>query len=98
MQELKFTVEERDAEELVLVLQGYFKLFTSNDLPVHSDPDDWIIDTGMYYFVFLFIVVNLSLQFPYLRIRHLNILRILQMKSKQRRINCSLIVDSDIVL
>lgn len=47
--ELRFTVEERDAEELVLVLQGYFKLFTSKDLPVHSDPDDWIIDTAPLY-------------------------------------------------
>lgn len=47
--ELRFTVEERDAEELVLVLQGYYKLFTSKELAVHADPDYWVLDTAPLY-------------------------------------------------
>ncbi|XP_073980377.1 uncharacterized protein isoform X3 [Rhodnius prolixus] len=47
--ELRLTVEERDAEELVLVLQGYYKLFTNNDLHVHQDPDEWLVDTAPLY-------------------------------------------------
>ncbi|KAF6205388.1 hypothetical protein GE061_019559 [Apolygus lucorum] len=47
--ELRLTVEERDAEELVLVLYGYFKLFTNKDLHVHQDPDDWLVDTAPLY-------------------------------------------------
>uniref|UniRef100_T1I9V3 FERM domain-containing protein n=1 Tax=Rhodnius prolixus TaxID=13249 RepID=T1I9V3_RHOPR len=52
--ELRLTVEERDAEELVLVLQGYYKLFTNNDLHVHQDPDEWLVDTGKFSYMFFF--------------------------------------------
>ncbi|KAL1131227.1 hypothetical protein AAG570_010845, partial [Ranatra chinensis] len=47
--EVRVTVEERDAEELVLVLQGYYKLITGKDLIVHQDPDDWPVDNAPLY-------------------------------------------------
>jgi len=51
MQTLLLSLEERDAEELVLVLRGYHKLFTDRALPVHRERSRWTQDSG-----------NLSLQ------------------------------------
>jgi hypothetical protein len=41
------SMEDRDAEELVLVLQGYYRLLTGKTLPVEQDRDlSWIDDAG----------------------------------------------------
>lgn len=40
-------MEDRDAEELVLVLQGYYKLLLNQNLPVQQDIDIWTQDAGM---------------------------------------------------
>lgn len=40
-------MEDRDAEELVLVLQGYYRLLTGRVLPVEQDRDlSWVDDAG----------------------------------------------------
>lgn len=50
MQTLVLSLEERDAEELVLVLRGYHKLFTDRDMSVHRERSRWTQDSGNYYF------------------------------------------------
>lgn len=41
------SMEDRDAEELVLVLQGYYRLLTGKVLSVEHDRDlSWIDDAG----------------------------------------------------
>jgi hypothetical protein len=41
------SMEDRDAEELVLVLQGYYRLLTGRVLPVEQDRDlSWVDDAG----------------------------------------------------
>jgi hypothetical protein len=41
------SMEDRDAEELVLVLQGYYRLLTGKTLSVEQDRDlSWIDDAG----------------------------------------------------
>lgn len=41
------SMEDRDAEELVLVLQGYYRLLTGKILSVEQDRDlSWIDDAG----------------------------------------------------
>jgi hypothetical protein len=47
IQEMVLSMEDRDAEELVLVLQGYYKLLTGKALSVEQDRDlSWIDDAG----------------------------------------------------
>ena len=46
-QELVLSLEDRDAEELVLVLQGYYRLLTGQQLVVEQDQDlSWTDDSG----------------------------------------------------
>ncbi|KAJ9585424.1 hypothetical protein L9F63_002771, partial [Diploptera punctata] len=48
--ELVLSMEDRDAEELVLVLQGYFRLLTGRHLPVEQDQDlSWTDDSAPPY-------------------------------------------------
>lgn len=48
IQEMVLSMEDRDAEEFVLVLQGYYRLLTGKTLPVEQDRDlSWIDDAGM---------------------------------------------------
>jgi hypothetical protein len=47
IQEMVLSMEDRDAEELVLVLQGYYRLLTGKPLSVEQDRDlSWIDDAG----------------------------------------------------
>lgn len=46
LQKLSVTLEERDAEELVLVLQGYYALLAEKSLPVHHSRDNYGADQG----------------------------------------------------
>lgn len=39
-------MEDRDADELVLVLQGYYRLLTGQQLRVEQEKDIWTQDTG----------------------------------------------------
>lgn len=39
-------MEDRDADELVLVLQGYFRLMAGQQLRIEQDKDVWTQDTG----------------------------------------------------
>jgi hypothetical protein len=45
-QTLLLSLEERDAEELILVLRGYHKLFTDRVLPIHRERTRWTQDSG----------------------------------------------------
>ncbi|PSN30565.1 hypothetical protein C0J52_26752, partial [Blattella germanica] len=48
--ELVLSLEDRDAEELVLVLQGYFRLLTGQQLPIEQDRDlSWTDDSAPPY-------------------------------------------------
>ncbi|XP_066998729.2 uncharacterized protein [Anabrus simplex] len=48
--ELVLSLEDRDAEELVLVLQGYYRLLTGETLPVEKDKDPaWTDDSAPTY-------------------------------------------------
>ncbi|KAK6620808.1 hypothetical protein RUM43_011104 [Polyplax serrata] len=47
--ELTFSLEDRDAEELVLVLRGYYHLFTGDDLEVDEERDPWPEDCAPLY-------------------------------------------------
>uniref|UniRef100_T1IM84 FERM domain-containing protein n=1 Tax=Strigamia maritima TaxID=126957 RepID=T1IM84_STRMM len=42
-------LEDRDAEELVLLLQGYYHLLTDKELPVHQEKDRWAEDAAPPY-------------------------------------------------
>lgn len=46
LQTLLFSLEERDSEELLLVLRGYHKLATDRVLPVHRERTRWTQDSG----------------------------------------------------
>ena len=47
VQEMVLSMEDRDAEELVLVLQGYYRLLTGRILSVEQDRDlSWTDDAG----------------------------------------------------
>ena len=46
VQTLLLSLEERDAEELILVLRGYHKLFTDRVLPIHRERTRWTQDSG----------------------------------------------------
>lgn len=47
VQEIVLSMEDRDAEELVLLLQGYYRLLTGKILSVEQDRDlSWIDDAG----------------------------------------------------
>ncbi|XP_039287999.1 uncharacterized protein LOC111046332 isoform X3 [Nilaparvata lugens] len=48
-QEVTFSMEDRDAEELVLVLQGYYRLLTGQSLAVQQDVDVWMLDSAPLY-------------------------------------------------
>lgn len=43
------SLEDREAEELVLLLQGYYQLLTDKDLPVHQEKDRWVDDSAPPY-------------------------------------------------
>ncbi|XP_023725676.1 uncharacterized protein LOC111867727 isoform X2 [Cryptotermes secundus] len=48
--EMVLSMEDRDAEEFVLVLQGYYRLLTGKTLPVEQDRDlSWIDDAAPPY-------------------------------------------------
>ena len=51
-QPLVLSLEERDAEELILVLRGYHKLFTDRVLPIHRERTRWTQDSGICYEIF----------------------------------------------
>ena len=40
------SLEDRDAEELVLVLRGYYKLLTDRDLDIIQETAPWLSDKG----------------------------------------------------
>ena len=44
-------MEDRDADELVLVLQGYYRLLTGQQLRIEQEKDIWTQDTGEYHSV-----------------------------------------------
>lgn len=39
-------MEDRDADEMVLVLQGYYRLITAKHLTVEQEKDVWTQDQG----------------------------------------------------
>ena len=43
---LLLSLEERDSEEIILVLRGYHKLATDRVLPVHRERSRWTQDSG----------------------------------------------------
>lgn len=43
---MNFTMEDRDAEEFVLVLQGYYRLLAGRELFVDLDKDMWNQESG----------------------------------------------------
>lgn len=49
---INFTIEDRDAEELVLVLKGYYRLFTGRELPVSMEKEFWMQDAGIYIYIY----------------------------------------------
>lgn len=57
-------MEDRDAEEFVLVLRGYYRLFTDRDLFVDLEKDMWIQKTGICKYsisvIFDFHYVNIT--------------------------------------
>ena len=50
VQTLLLSLEERDAEEIILVLRGYHKLATDRVLPVHRERSRWTQDSGIVLF------------------------------------------------
>lgn len=57
-------MEDRDAEEFVLVLRGYYRLFTDRDLFVDLEKDMWMQKTGickyLIFVIFNFFYVNIA--------------------------------------
>ncbi|XP_063233819.1 uncharacterized protein LOC134537383 isoform X2 [Bacillus rossius redtenbacheri] len=52
IKDLVLSLEDRDAEELVLVLQGYYAVLTGHTLPVQQDRDlSWVEDAAPPYHV-----------------------------------------------
>nr|XP_018902965.1 PREDICTED: FERM and PDZ domain-containing protein 4 isoform X2 [Bemisia tabaci] len=47
--EVTFSMEDRDAEELVLVLQGYYRLLTDKELPIEQEKETWSHDIAPLY-------------------------------------------------
>ncbi len=45
---MNFTMEDRDAEEFVLVLQGYYRLLTDRELYVDLEKDIWTQESGKF--------------------------------------------------
>lgn len=58
-QTLLLSLEERDSEEIILVLRGYHKLLTDRVLPVHRERSRWTQDSGILHYFRLLIVGNL---------------------------------------
>lgn len=54
-QTLLLSLEERDAEEIILVLRGYHKLLTDRVLPVHRERTRWTQDSGKFLIHQIFI-------------------------------------------
>lgn len=48
---LLLSLEERDSEEIILVLRGYHKLATDRVLPVHRERSRWTQDSGEFVFL-----------------------------------------------
>lgn len=46
---MNFSMEDRDAEEFVLVLQGYYRLLAGRELFVDLDKDMWNQESGRYF-------------------------------------------------
>ena len=57
------SLEERDAEEIILVLRGYHKLATDRVLAVHRERSRWTQDSGLFLFFFFFHEMNVHLGF-----------------------------------
>ena len=55
LQTLLLSLEERDAEEIILVLRGYHKLLTDRVLPVHRERTRWTQDSGESSFSSVFL-------------------------------------------
>lgn len=45
---MNFTMEDRDAEEFILVIQGYYRLLTERELYVNLEKDMWTQESGIY--------------------------------------------------
>lgn len=41
-------MEDRDTDEFILVLKGYFKLLMTMNLPIDREVDSLHMDSGMY--------------------------------------------------
>lgn len=48
-QEMSFTMEDRDAEEFVLVLSGYYRLLTEREVYMDLEKDLWSQDSAPTY-------------------------------------------------
>ena len=46
-------MEDRDAAELVLVLKGYYRLLTGQNLQVQQEQDPWNSDLGNYFMLII---------------------------------------------
>ena len=53
LQNIILSLEDRDAEELILVLCGYYRLLTDRELEIIQEKSRWSEEQGKFYLVYI---------------------------------------------